>query len=64
MEESIFNFLRDVLLLRSPQDLDAAGRAVNVRMANDREIEARSVVLATGYVMPDIVRSTMHAVSS
>jgi len=27
MEESIFNFLRDVLLLRSPQDLDAAGRA-------------------------------------
>ena len=43
---------------------DAAGRAVNVRMANDREIEARSVVLATGYVMPDIVRSTVHAVSS
>ena len=32
--------------------------------ANDREIEARSVVLATGYVMPDIVRSTVHAVSS
>jgi (1->4)-alpha-D-glucan 1-alpha-D-glucosylmutase len=27
MEESIFNFLRDVLLLRSPQNLDAAGRA-------------------------------------
>ena len=26
MEESIFNFLRDVLLLRSPQNLDAAGR--------------------------------------
>jgi maltooligosyltrehalose synthase len=25
MEESIFNFLRDVLLLRSPQHLDAAG---------------------------------------
>ena len=43
---------------------DAAGRAVNVRMACDREIEARSVVLATGYVMPDIVRSTVHAVSS
>ena len=33
-------------------------------LANDREIEARSVVLATGYVMPDIVRSTVHAVSS
>ena len=43
---------------------DAAGRSVNVRLANDREIEARSVVLATGYVMPDIVRSTVHAVSS
>jgi (1->4)-alpha-D-glucan 1-alpha-D-glucosylmutase len=27
MEESIFNFLRDVLLLRSPQSFDAAGRA-------------------------------------
>ena len=43
---------------------DAAGRAVNVGLANDREIEARSVVLATGYVMPDIVHSTVHAVSS
>jgi (1->4)-alpha-D-glucan 1-alpha-D-glucosylmutase len=29
MEESIFNFLRDVLLLRSPQDVDAAGRAAH-----------------------------------
>jgi glycine/D-amino acid oxidase-like deaminating enzyme len=43
---------------------DAAGRAVDVRMADEREIEARSVVLATGYVMPNIVRSTVHAVSS
>ena len=31
MEESIFNFLRDVLLLRSPQDLDAAGRAAHTQ---------------------------------
>src|SRR6478735_3685517 len=31
MEESIFDFLRDVLLLRSPQDLDAAGRAAHAR---------------------------------
>jgi (1->4)-alpha-D-glucan 1-alpha-D-glucosylmutase len=30
-EESIFNFLRDVLLLRSPQDLDAAGRAAHAQ---------------------------------
>jgi glycine/D-amino acid oxidase-like deaminating enzyme len=43
---------------------DAASRSVNVRLANDREIEARFVVLATGYVMPDIVRSTVHQVSS
>jgi (1->4)-alpha-D-glucan 1-alpha-D-glucosylmutase len=31
MEESIFNFLRDVLLLRSPQDLDASGRAAHAQ---------------------------------
>jgi glycine/D-amino acid oxidase-like deaminating enzyme len=37
---------------------------VGVRLANDSEIEARSVVLATGYVMPDIVQCTVHAVSS
>ena len=43
---------------------DSAGRSVNVRLGNDREIEARIVVLATGYVMPDIVRSSVHEVSS
>ncbi|MCK1514962.1 FAD-binding oxidoreductase [Bradyrhizobium sp. 190] len=43
---------------------DAAGRSVSVGLANDREIEARAVVLATGYVMPDIVRSTVHKASS
>jgi glycine/D-amino acid oxidase-like deaminating enzyme len=43
---------------------DAGSRAVNVRLANDREIEARAVILATGYVMPDIVRSSVHKVSS
>ena len=43
---------------------DAAGRSVNVRLANDREIEARAVVLATGYVMPDILCATVHQVSS
>jgi (1->4)-alpha-D-glucan 1-alpha-D-glucosylmutase len=31
MEESIFNFLRDVLLLRSPQDLDTEGRAAHAQ---------------------------------
>lgn len=43
---------------------EAGGRAVNVGLANDREIEARAVILATGYVMPDIVQSTVHQVSS
>jgi glycine/D-amino acid oxidase-like deaminating enzyme len=43
---------------------DPAGRAVGIALANGREIEARSVVLATGYAMPDIVRSTVQAVSS
>jgi (1->4)-alpha-D-glucan 1-alpha-D-glucosylmutase len=31
MEESIFDFLRDVLLLRSPQNLDAEGRAAHAQ---------------------------------
>lgn len=43
---------------------DSAGHAVNVLLSNDREIEARSVILATGYVMPGIVNSTVHEVSS
>ena len=43
---------------------DSAGRSVGVALANGREIEARSVVLATGYTMPDIVHSTVQAVSS
>jgi len=33
-------------------------------LKNGRQIEARSVVLATGYVMPAIVQSTIHTVSS
>jgi glycine/D-amino acid oxidase-like deaminating enzyme len=43
---------------------DSAGRSVGVQLRNDRQIEARSVVLATGYVMPDIVHSTIQTVSS
>lgn len=45
-------------------EFDAAGRSVGIELKNGRAIEARSVVLATGYVMPDIVNSTVHAVSS
>ncbi len=43
---------------------DATSRAVCVQLESGCEIEARSVVLATGYVMPAIVQSTLHTVSS
>jgi glycine/D-amino acid oxidase-like deaminating enzyme len=43
---------------------DATGRCAIVGLENGREIEAKFVVLATGYVMPDIVRSDLHRVSS
>ena len=43
---------------------ESAGRSVCVRLGNDREIEARSVILATGYVLPDIVHATVQTVSS
>lgn len=42
---------------------DAAGRVI-VGLDNGREIETNCVVLATGYVMPDIVRANVHRVSS
>jgi glycine/D-amino acid oxidase-like deaminating enzyme len=43
---------------------DSAGRSVAVRLGNGRLIEATSAILATGYVMPDIVHSSIHQVSS
>jgi glycine/D-amino acid oxidase-like deaminating enzyme len=45
-------------------EFDSTARSVGVQLKNGRQIEARSVVLATGYVMPAIVQSTIHAVSS
>ena len=45
-------------------DFESSGASVIVQLGNGCEIEARSVVLATGYVMPDIVQSTVHSVSS
>ena len=45
-------------------EFDAAARSVGVGLKNGRQIEARSVVLATGYVMPSIVHSTVQNVSS
>ena len=46
------------------RQFDPAARSVGVRLADGHEIEARSVVLATGYVMPDIVHSIVQTVSS
>lgn len=43
---------------------DASGTRVIVGLENDRQIETRHVVLATGYVMPDIVRPTVQQVTS
>ena len=43
---------------------DAAGRSVGVQLSNGRQIEARSVMLATGYVMPAFVQSKVQRTSS
>ncbi len=45
-------------------EFDSAGRSVAVRLKNGRHIDARSVILATGYALPDIVHSTIQNVSS
>jgi glycine/D-amino acid oxidase-like deaminating enzyme len=45
-------------------EFDATPHAVCVQLKSGRQIEARSVVLATGYVMPAIVQSSIHTISS
>jgi glycine/D-amino acid oxidase-like deaminating enzyme len=45
-------------------EFDSSSRAVGVQLKNGRLIEAPSVVLATGYVMPTIIRSTVQTISS
>jgi glycine/D-amino acid oxidase-like deaminating enzyme len=45
-------------------EYDPSPRAVFVGLKSGREIEARYVVLATGYVMPAIVRSSIQTISS
>jgi glycine/D-amino acid oxidase-like deaminating enzyme len=45
-------------------EFDAASRSVGVQLKHGRQIEARSVILATGYVMPGIIHSTVQAISS
>lgn len=43
---------------------DGAGRSAAVTLASGRVVEADSIVLATGYVMPDIVSDDLHRVAS
>lgn len=43
---------------------DAASRAVCVQLDGGCQIEARSVILATGYVMPPIVQTNIQTISS
>ena len=45
-------------------EFDTAARSVDVQLKNGRQIEARSVVLATGYVKPAIIHSTVQTTSS
>lgn len=43
---------------------DGAGRSAAVTLASGRVVEAGRIVLATGYVMPDIVSDDLHRVAS
>lgn len=43
---------------------DSSGSAVMVELDDGHVIEAKHVVLATGYVMPDILKSDLHKVVS
>jgi len=44
--------------------IDPAARSIGVILAGGRQIETRYVVLATGYVMPDIVPATIQKATS
>ncbi|MEW6397214.1 MULTISPECIES: FAD-binding oxidoreductase [unclassified Afipia] len=48
----------------SAENYDNSGQAVIVELDNGHIIEAKQVVLATGYVMPDFVSSSLHKISS
>jgi glycine/D-amino acid oxidase-like deaminating enzyme len=43
---------------------DSSGKSVTVGLDNGCEIEAGRVVLATGYVMPDFVKTDLHKTAS
>lgn len=56
---------RGVRLVRDEAiGFDGTGRSALVALAGGRVIEAGHLVLATGYVMPDCVKSDHHSVSS
>ncbi|MGL4260415.1 MAG: NAD(P)/FAD-dependent oxidoreductase [Afipia sp.] len=48
----------------SAESYDNSGQAVIVELDSGHVIEAKQVVLATGYVMPDFVSSSVHKISS
>lgn len=48
----------------SAENFDSSGLAVVVELDSGHVIEAKHVVLATGYVMPDFVTSSVHKISS
>lgn len=48
----------------SAENYDNSGQAVIVELDNGRVIEAKHIVLATGYVMPDFLDSSLHKISS
>jgi glycine/D-amino acid oxidase-like deaminating enzyme len=45
-------------------EFDAASRSVGVQLQDGHQIDAHSVILATGYVMPKIIHSPIQTVSS
>jgi glycine/D-amino acid oxidase-like deaminating enzyme len=45
-------------------EFDVASRAVGVQLKDGHQIEARLVILATGYALPSIVPSTIQSISS
>lgn len=46
------------------ENYDSSGQAVVVELDSGHVIEAKQVVLATGYVMPDFVTSDLHKIAS
>jgi glycine/D-amino acid oxidase-like deaminating enzyme len=52
------------LIAGDAEHYDAAGKSVGVTLADGSLIEARNVVLATGYVMPDFIETELHSTAS